>query len=161
MKDLLVKYAGYNLWANERIANVLRGLDTSILYKEIPSSFNSVRKTVFHIWDAEYIWLQRMHGQSLTDWPSKQYGAETPINKFLETSQAFKKFVEQLAEADFTGDCVYNNLKGAEYRNPRNEVFQHIFNHSTFHRGQIVTMLRNFGVTELPATDFIYYTRSK
>ena len=160
MKDLLVKYACYNLWANERIANVLKGLDPSSLDKEIPSSFNSIRKTVFHIWDAEYIWLQRLQGHSLTDWPSKQYDAETPIVKFLETSQAFKEFVEQLAESDFYGDCVYNNLKGAEYRNPRNEVVQHIFNHSTFHRGQIVTMLRNAGVMELPATDFIYYRRS-
>ena len=161
MKDLLMKYADYNLWANDRIATVLKGLDNSILDKEIPSSFNSIRKTVFHIWDAEFIWLQRLNGLSLTDWPSKQYGTETPVDKFLETSQAFKEFVEQLAEADFTGDCVYNNLKGAEYRNPRNEVFQHIFNHSTFHRGQIVNMLRNSGVTELPATDFIYYIRSK
>jgi len=161
MKDILVKYAGYNLWANERIANLLKGLDSSVLDKEIPSSFNSIRKTVFHIWDAEYIWLQRLQGHSLTGWPSKQYDAETPIDKFLETSQAFKKFVEQLDETDFTGDCIYKNLKGAGYRNPRNEVFQHIFNHSTFHRGQIVTMLRNSGVTELPQTDFIYYTRSK
>lgn len=161
MKDLLVKYAAYNLWANDRIANVLKVLDNSVLDKDIPSSFNSIRKTVFHIWDAEFIWLQRLNGLSLTDWPSKQYGAATPIDKFLETSQSFKQFVEQLPEADFTGNCTYKNLKGDEYHNPRNEVFQHIFNHSTFHRGQIVTMLRNFGVTELPATDFIYYTRAK
>ncbi|MGE0638342.1 MAG: DinB family protein [Bacteroidia bacterium] len=161
MRDLLVNYAAYNLWANQRIANVLKGLDASVLDKEIPSSFNSIRKTVFHIWDAEFIWLQRLNGLSLSDWPSKQYGADTPIDKFLETSQAFKELVEQLSEADFTGDCVYKNLKGAEYRNPRNEVLQHIFNHSTFHRGQIVTMLRNAGVEEIPATDFIYYTRSK
>ncbi len=160
MKDLLMKYADYNLWANDRIATVLKGLDNSILDKEIPSSFNSIRKTVFHIWDAEFIWLQRLNGLSLSDWPSKQYGAETPIDKFLETSNSFKQFVEQLHEVEFTGDCVYKNLKGAEYRNPRNEVLQHIFNHSTFHRGQIVTMLRNSGVTELPQTDFIYYTRS-
>jgi len=161
MKELFVKYANYNLWANERIANLLRGLDAAVVDKEIPSSFNSIRKTVFHIWDAEYIWLQRLHGLSLTDWPSKHYGQETPIEKFLETSKAFREFVEQMPEEEIIYDCVYSNLKGDEFRTPRNEIFLHIFNHSTFHRGQLVTLLRNADITELPGTDFILFTRNK
>jgi len=161
MKDLLLKYASYNLWANDRVSNLLKGLDASILDKEIPSSFNTIRKTVFHIWDAEYIWLQRLNGLSLSDFPSKQYGADTPVEKFLETSESFKNFVADLPETEFSGDCVYKNLKGAEFRNPRNEIFQHVFNHSTFHRGQVITLLRNAGVTELPGTDFILYSRGK
>jgi uncharacterized damage-inducible protein DinB len=35
---------------------------------------------------------------------------------------------------------------------------QHLANHSTYHRGQITTMLRQLGVTPVP-TDLIAYYR--
>jgi uncharacterized damage-inducible protein DinB len=35
----------------------------------------------------------------------------------------------------------------------------HIFNHNTYHNGQLVTMLRALGVVTIPATDFIVWTR--
>ena len=32
-------------------------------------------------------------------------------------------------------------------------------NHSTYHRGQIITILRELGVTTLPTTDLMAYFR--
>ena len=37
----------------------------------------------------------------------------------------------------------------------------HAINHNTYHRGQIVTMLRQLGVEKIPATDFIVWSRRK
>ena len=37
----------------------------------------------------------------------------------------------------------------------------HLFNHQTFHRGQLVTMLRQNGIEKIPATDFIVFSRTK
>ena len=34
-------------------------------------------------------------------------------------------------------------------------------NHGTYHRGQLITMLRQTGVTNLPATDLIVYYREQ
>jgi uncharacterized damage-inducible protein DinB len=36
----------------------------------------------------------------------------------------------------------------------------HVFNHGTYHRGQLVTMLRQVGVTEIPQTDYIAFVRT-
>jgi uncharacterized damage-inducible protein DinB len=40
------------------------------------------------------------------------------------------------------------------------DLLVHVLNHSTFHRGQLVTLLRQAGATALPATDFTEYRRS-
>jgi len=34
-----------------------------------------------------------------------------------------------------------------------------VFNHSTYHRGQLVTMMRQLGETNVPVTDFIAFAR--
>ena len=59
MKELLVQYGTYNCWANQLIIDALLKLNDSDLDKEILSSFPSLRKTVFHTWSAEYVWVQR------------------------------------------------------------------------------------------------------
>ncbi|MES1222732.1 MAG: DinB family protein, partial [Bacteroidota bacterium] len=58
----LKRLVKYNLWANKRIAEVMMNTDGALLSKEIASSFPSIRKTVFHVWDAEFIWLKRLYG---------------------------------------------------------------------------------------------------
>ena len=40
---------------------------------------------------------------------------------------------------------------------PKYEYFQHLIIHGTYHRGQIVTIGRNIGITDAPMTDYNYY----
>ena len=56
MKEILVNYTTYNLWANKKLLAVVQGLDVALLDKEIKSSFPSLRKTAHHIYFAEEIW---------------------------------------------------------------------------------------------------------
>jgi uncharacterized damage-inducible protein DinB len=42
---------------------------------------------------------------------------------------------------------------------PYDLLLLHIFNHNTYHNGQLVTMLRALGVDKIPSTDFIAWTR--
>ncbi|MBK7965618.1 MAG: hypothetical protein IPK10_10245 [Bacteroidetes bacterium] len=35
----------------------------------------------------------------------------------------------------------------------------HVVNHSTYHRGQLITLLRTVGFTTVESTDFIRYLR--
>jgi uncharacterized damage-inducible protein DinB len=60
----LRQYTKYNYWANEILLSIiLNELNNEKLDKTIISSFPSLRKTVYHLWDAELIWrriAQRM-----------------------------------------------------------------------------------------------------
>jgi uncharacterized damage-inducible protein DinB len=52
------------------------------------------------------------------------------------------------------------NLAGNTYRNTLADLIRHVVNHSTYHRGQLATQLRQLGQIP-PATDFIVYRREQ
>ncbi len=159
MKQIIGLQAAYNVWANKRIAEILKGIDSKLLDKEVTSSFPSLRKTVYHIWDAEYIWLRRLQGESISYWPSERLGAETAIDGFLEVSGELLDIVRHNDDEWLNEVCENTNLKGDRFVQPKFQVLMHVLNHSTFHRGQLVTILRNLGVSELVSTDLITYLR--
>ncbi|MBD0288544.1 MAG: DNA polymerase, partial [Flavisolibacter sp.] len=41
------------------------------------------------------------------------------------------------------------------------QMLLHLFNHGTYHRGQLVNMLRQLEVSPIPQTDFIVWSRRK
>jgi uncharacterized damage-inducible protein DinB len=52
----------------------------------------------------------------------------------------------------------YANTKGRRYANPLGLLIQHQINHSTYHRGQVTTMLRQLGAQAI-GTDFVTFLR--
>ncbi len=67
--------------------------------------------------------------------------------------------IESLENEFFQSILTYRNLKGDQFSQPVYQVLHHIFNHSTYHRGQLVTMLRQVGLEKIPSTDFIAWAR--
>jgi uncharacterized damage-inducible protein DinB len=162
MKEVLDQYCRYNHWANSKLLNFLEGLPEDILINDIHSSFRSIRKTALHIWDAEVIWLLRLKGQPIKTWPSEQLPENESINGLLETSGEWKSFVFSKDSSFFLGSCYYKSISGEEHSNVIHAIIMHCMNHSTFHRGQIITALRALGLKEkLPQTDLIAFERVK
>ncbi len=162
MIDLLKKYATYNLWANERIINILNSLPEDLLCKELKSSFRSISRTVLHMYDAETIWLKRLEGQSLNNWPSENFnGTSFEALPLLENaSKSIRDYVNNIFVKRIYDECTFKSFAGTEFTIKVHDIIQHCMNHSTFHRGQIVTMLRELDITELPSTDYIAYIRT-
>lgn len=152
--------AAYNLWADERLIKVIFELDDSQLDLEVKSSFSSLRKTLAHMYDAEKIWLNRLRGTTLDHWPSHQL-ERFEIELLLEESRACFNYVQQVNEQDINTLCVYQGRKGNSFSHSRGEILMHVFNHATYHRGQLVNMLRQIGVESIPATDLIHYLRER
>ena len=50
-------------------------------------------------------------------------------------------------------------MKGEEFKNGVEGILFHVVNHGTFHRGQILTMLRELGFTSFPSQDLITFLR--
>lgn len=161
LKDSLENLTKYNLWANTKILGFISEageIKADIIQQ---SSFPSIRKTLYHIWDAETIWFNRLHGKLFNFWPSKNYegNLEGAGKLFLNASENFVVFVGAGNENDFDTQVTYTNSEGKEFSNTISQVVMHCMNHRTFHRGQIVTMLRNAGVTNLSSTDYIAFCR--
>ena len=159
--QLLKQYTDYNHWANKMVCGFINQLEPGLLDKEIVSSFPSIRKTIYHIWDAEVIWLNRLQGHSLSSWPSQDYEqhfAGFDVH-FLLHSEKFAEYVKNKEPGYFETNCRFNDLSGNPFDMKVADIIQHCMNHSTFHRGQVVTMLRQLGFSNLQSTDYITYVR--
>ena len=62
-------------------------------------------------------------------------------------------------DADWDRDVAYRDLKGNPYETPVWRIIAHLVNHDSYHRGQVVTMLRQLGHAP-PGTDLILYYRT-
>lgn len=152
--------AHYNLWANTLFFDLFESLDDSILDQEVESSFPTLRMTFGHIYDAEKVWLNRLGGTDLNNFPSRNL-KRFEINLLIEESKACVTYVEGINEQEMNSLCTYQSRDIETISRPVWHILTHIFNHSTYHRGQLVTMLRELGITEIPATDLIYYLKDQ
>ena len=161
LKNSLVSLTKYNLWANTKILEFITEAREDKADIVQNSSFPSIRKTFYHIWDAETIWLNRLNGISFNSWPSKNFNGTIKVSgeAFLKNSKAFISYAESKSEEEFNSIIFYKNIEGKEFSNPISQIVMHCMNHSTYHRGQLVTMLRQLGFTELFSTDFIAFFR--
>ena len=50
MKELLKQLATYNVWANQKIMDVILSLPDDTHLSHVPSSFKSLQDTVLHMW---------------------------------------------------------------------------------------------------------------
>jgi uncharacterized damage-inducible protein DinB len=162
MKEILANLAAYNLWANEKVTTALATLCADSWQKPLGGSFPTVHHTLLHIWDAESIWWQRMKLQENVIRPST--AAPVPqeaIAGLLKQSAQWAEWVQAATEAALQHEFIFQNAKRESLKNTTAEMLIHVFNHGTYHRGQLINYLRLLGVTAVPSTDFIAFTRKK
>lgn len=165
MKNLLAKYANYNAWANHKIIYLMKQLDPDLWYRQTPSSFDSLFKTVLHIGNAERIWWERIHEQDQIEGFSagEELAFKEACSKWIDQSMQWVTYLKNMEQnnGELARQLVYKNQKGEEFIQPVGDLLMHLFNHSTYHRGQLVTMLRALGVVDIPQTDYIVWSRTQ
>jgi uncharacterized damage-inducible protein DinB len=163
MKPILLQCAAYTIWANRKIIDCINNLSDDQINREISSSFSSIYKTVMHMWDAESIWWQRVKLVEHIERPGDTFsGSFEELSKKLEAqSKQWEEWIGNASDNQLNHVFSYQNTKKEQFKQPVYEMLLHIFNHNTYHRGQLVTMLRQLGVEKIPPTDFIVFTRKK
>src|SRR5215218_8274972 len=155
MKELFVQYAAYNTWANASLLQLIESLSEEQQKTEIKSSFSSLYKTVLHMLDAESIWWQRIKLQERIDVPSRTFTGSMKelITLSVQQNKQWQEWVGHTNEHGFQHEFIYFNLKKERFKQPVYQMLLHLFNHGTYHRGQLVTMLRQLGIEKIPQTD--------
>ncbi len=141
----------------------LATLSPEILHQEIPSSFPSLYATVVHMADVESIWWQRMKLLERLDLPGETFGGDFDklSTYWMESSQRWQAWVMGASDGALEHVFAYQTFKKEYFKQPVYEVLTHLFNHQTYHRGQLVTQMRIAGVDKIPATDFLLFARKK
>jgi uncharacterized damage-inducible protein DinB len=162
--SFLHESAIYNKWANERLVEWLRDKPVDILEKEVASSFPSLKLTLLHIWDVQRWWLA--HLQQVPPPPVFRFEYNGTLQEIFEglvsQSQDIADYIVSLSDEDLQDMCKFpvpvRWPEWDDFYRTRFEMLQHLVHHSSYHRGQVITIARNAGVTDPPMTDYMYYS---
>ena len=162
-KDYFKEAAEYNLWANTIVCSWLEQINDEQWTRETVSSFNSIQQTVLHLISAEKAWLERFKKNPNIVWLQNEFkgSKEDHIKLWKETSTELKSFIDAFDENDLDTNLDFKRLNGDAYSMPFYQLFAHVVNHATYHRGQLVTMLRQVGFSNVSATDLLGIYRKK
>lgn len=150
----------YGSWANGLMLSAAGGLSGEQLGARVSSSFPSPATTLGHIVGAEWIWLRRWLGESPTGAPSwATQPVLTELAARLAAVEAERSaFVDSLSDGDLDRAVSYRSLAGQPFAEALGGQFRHVVNHSSYHRGQLATQLRQLGAVP-PSTDLIAFLR--
>jgi uncharacterized damage-inducible protein DinB len=119
-----------------------------------------VRGTLAHTYWAEWVWLQR--------WKGLPNPAKTDEGEFADVTVLSERWrvlnghrqawFRGLAPSAASETLHYRLMNGAESDSPLGSLVQHLANHSSYHRGQVVAMLRMLGAKGV-ATDLTAFDR--
>ena len=155
----------YNSWANRRTLDACASLSDEQRTRDLGVSFRSVQGTLLHIGGGEWFWLERWQGRS----PSvEDIRAKTqPLADLANLRAAWEILDRELRGfvAGFDAEKLasvfhYTTTEGQPNSQAWWQMFQHLANHGSYHRGQITTMLRQLGATPV-ATDLIAFYRER
>ena len=148
----------YNRWANRRVVDACGAIDSSAFTRSSGGSFGSIRETLAHIAWAEWLWLERWQHRSPKQAALPDASDLEAIARAIEdVARGQQSFIEQISDDRLSERIAYINIKGERWEYTLAEMLQHVVNHSTYHRGQIVTLLRQVGATAVSSTDFLLY----
>jgi uncharacterized damage-inducible protein DinB len=155
----------YKEWANGLALNAAAELAEENLRRDFNISHGSILGTLTHMAGAEWIWLERWHGNS----PPKQEAwalwtdeacpdLATLNERWRDVVDRRTRFISEIDEARLATDLPFKLLSGDPSSLPLIDQMQHVANHATMHRGQVVGMIRQMGLAP-PSTDLLFYLR--
>ncbi|MFP8893173.1 MULTISPECIES: DinB family protein [Chryseobacterium] len=158
LKTLVSKSAQYNNWVVNKYIDWLSTKSDEQLNQETISSFPTILKTLHHIWQTQEYWWSHISEKDDFDFvkTAETTSKEDVFNAIKNNSQKLVDYVESLSEEDLSKNVKIES-QWFQCDFSKYEYIQHAILHSTYHRGQIVTMGRNIGITDAPMTDFNFW----
>ena len=157
MQDDVVALFAYDRWANRKVLDACRKLTAEQYVAEPAPGWSSARSTVYHIALVTEFHLRKLAGDPDDSFPTEaDLATMDDAARLLE--RAYRRFEElQPTLTPEWLNTVYT-LRGPGWTatQPRWAMLRHIVNHSTYHRGQVASKLKRFGV-EQPTTDFSFW----
>ena len=155
----------YTEWANQLTLDAAAALSDEDLRRDFKISHSSIFATLLHMAGAEWIWLERWCGRSPAGkeawslWTTDSCAdLKVLTERWNEVIERRAQFISQLEEPGLAADLPFKLLSGDASALRLVDQMQHVVNHATLHRGQVVGMIRQLGITP-PATDLLFYLR--
>lgn len=149
MKDFFQELLEYSHHFNLQLIEVFNENSSAEKLSERSLSLMS------HLLNAQHVWNSRIERKEpqLEIWQIHK-----PEELLRLENQNYDRSLQLLQNLDLEEMVTYQNSKGREFSNSVRDIFFHVINHSTYHRGQIASEFRESGV-EPVVSDYIFYKR--
>ncbi len=148
MKDHFKDLQQFNQWANEVVAEAIENNNVPPKAVELMS----------HIVNANILWLDRLEGRISETEVWRVYEKVKLKDVLAKSDLALMNFILDADESKFSETIDYTNSKGEVFSSVVGEILTHICVHSAYHRGQIISIIKDT-VSPIPYTDYIHYAR--
>jgi uncharacterized damage-inducible protein DinB len=147
IKDFYRNLFEYNNFYNQQLADLILNNREVVTEKTI--------KLINHIINAHEIWNDRIRilQPNISPW------VQRPLDHLRNFDNANLEGTTSILDyQDIENRVTYKTFKGELFSNRISDMLFHIVNHSTYHRAQIATEVKQQGIVP-PATDYIFYKR--
>jgi uncharacterized damage-inducible protein DinB len=145
----------YMLWADMKIWEIVRTLTDEEFSREFDNITGSIQRRYLHMAEGHSQWYLRWINHPLDQTELHELNREELFN-FL---QKYNGLILDLIQGNGY-DVVEIPINEGAILLPMEEMVFNIINHATYHRGQIVTLLRRLGKPVSP-TDYMSYLLEK
>lgn len=161
-KSDLIRLVDYTNWANHRALRATALLSVEDFRKDLGSSHGGVRGTLAHMLSAEWIWLERFKGVSPTRMFDEGEFPDVMVlrERWVTIEEHRDSWLQGLGAEGPAQVLRYQSTKGEAFEAPLWQLVQHVVNHSSYHRGQVTTMLRMLGSRPM-GTDMVSWDRER
>ena len=146
----------YESWAT---GAVIDSLSTVPAEQTGGPAFTRALQIVAHVQIARRVWLARIEGR--VDSPIDWFPAWRPLQlreAAAELDREWHAYLQRLTTAELDRDVIYSSSEGVRYSSRVSDVLTHVFNHSTYHRGQVARLVSEAGGRRA-TTDYIVHSR--
>ena len=157
MQDDVVALVAYDRWANTKVLGACRKLTAEQYVAEPVPGWSSVRSTVSHIALVTDFHLRTLAGDADESMPTEADLATVDDGARL-LERAYRRFEElrPTLTPEWLDTVLTVRRRGRTATLPPWAMLRHIVNHSTYHRGQIASKLKRFGIDQ-EITDFFWW----
>jgi uncharacterized damage-inducible protein DinB len=157
MQDDVVAVFAYDRWANTKALDACRKLTAKQYVAEPAPGWSSVRSTIYHI-----AFVTDFHLRTVAGDPDDRIPSEADLATVDDAAQLLERACSRFEELrpTLTRERLNTVLSlrwpGGSATLPTWALLRHIVNHSTYHRGQVASKLKRFGIQQ-PTTDFFWW----
>ena len=159
--QMLNQHIDYTIWASLRILEAAANLTPDELTRDFGTADKSILGTLLHVYGGDLVWIERVHGTSLTSRPYDARGhagnAQSRMAARLEPLERVR--CGRSPRRRPTPKSPTRPSKGMLSVSPAWQIVLHVVNHGSHHRGQAAGFIRALGKTP-PVLDLMHYYRA-
>jgi uncharacterized damage-inducible protein DinB len=155
--DPLSILAAHDRWATSLLLDACERLTNEQLHRRFEMGIGSVHDTVIHDAAAVKTWAEVLLKREQSPWPSND---ARPIGELRQMAEEAFDLLATAAAAGPLEETFTGVRDGQTIVYTRGVILCHVHTHSMHHRAQCLNMLRHMGVSPLPLSSVVAWSRA-